>query len=169
VHTEVNKVLAGFVLDYQEAAARPPRIWLLNPYQLNYQQWGLHRLFSPYYLARSEENNRSYDYSELLLETHPPQWGAHLLWHTPMAIYAYQRSDRMFAQRGTFTIHGTRLEAIDKLFCDRPDILRKVDLPTAAIPKAREFLRLAGIGHRQLFPDLDGVARSLCEKFGFVR
>lgn len=64
----------------------------------------------------------------------------------------------MFAQSGWFTIHGTNLCAIEDIFRDRAGILRKVDVPKAAIPGAREFLAFAGIGHRQLFPDLDGLA-----------
>lgn len=141
----------------------------MNPYALNHATWGLHRLFHPYYIARDEHANRSYDFSELLLGTHPPQWGDRLLWETPLAMYAHQRSERMFVQCGFFTIHGTNLAPIEDIFGDREGILKKIDIPVSVIPAARQFLTLAGIGHRQLFPDLDRVARSLCEKFGLVR
>ncbi|HEY5960207.1 MAG TPA: FRG domain-containing protein [Polyangiaceae bacterium] len=151
------------LLNYEEGAPFSPCIWLLNPYSLNHAAWKLHRLFSPKYLAREEGENRSYEYSELLLGTHPIDW------NTPLAIYSHQRSERMFAQNGWFTIHGTDLRAIEEVFDVAPNrggVLRKIPIPQAAIPAARQFLDAAGIGHRQLFPDLDGLARAVCEKFG---
>jgi hypothetical protein len=153
------------LLNYRTDAQQPACIWVMNPYALNHAAWGLHRLFNPRYLAREEASNRSYDYSELLLDTHPPHWGERRLWETPLAIYSHQRSERMFAQSGWFTIHGTDMRSIDEIFEERPGILKKIDLPQDAVPAARQFLELAGIGHRQLFPDLDGIARSLCAKF----
>jgi hypothetical protein len=95
--------------------------------------------------------------------------GGEALWETPLAIYEHQRSERMFAQSGWFTIHGTDRRAIEDIFGDRRGILKKVDVPKAVIPAAREFLAFAGIGHRQLFPDLDGLARSICDTFELTR
>jgi hypothetical protein len=151
------------LLNYQEAAPQPPCIWVMNPYALNHEVWGWYRLFNPKYLVRNEDSNRSWDYSELLLDSHPVGW------KTPVAIYPLQRSQRMFAQNGWFTIHGTDLRSLQEMFPDRPDILRKIEIPKAAVPAGEQFLALAGIGHRQLFPELDGVARSVCERFGFGR
>jgi len=154
------------LLNYGEEAERPPCIWIMNPYALNHANWGLYRLFSPKYLARDEGDNRSYDYGELLLGTHPPGWNDWLSWNTPIAMYSYRRSERMLAQSGLFTIHGTNISSINEMFHDRPDVLRKIEVPKGAIPAGRQFLAFAGISHRQLFPDLDGLARSVCEKFG---
>jgi hypothetical protein len=72
----------------------------------------------------------------------------------------------MYAQSGWFTIHGTELQPIEELFADRSGILEKVDVPEAALPGAKAFLRSAGIGDMTLFPDLDGLARSVCQQFG---
>ena len=71
----------------------------------------------------------------------------------------------MFAQSGWFTIHGTRKEPIEEIFLNRPDIIKRVKVPASAIPAAKEFLALAGITHRQLFPNLDGLARSIKQHF----
>jgi hypothetical protein len=90
-------------------------------------------------------------------------------WETPLAIYANQRSERMFAQSGFFTIHGLDNRPLEEIFPSRAGIQQKVEVPRAAIPAAREFLSKAGIGHRQLFPDLDGAARSVKEKFSVTR
>lgn len=137
-----------------------PCIWVLNPYALNHATWNYFRLFTPKYLARDEERNRSYDYSEILLDT----WK--IGWETPLAIYPQQHSDRMFAQSGWFTIHGTNLAPMEEIFSGRGDILQKIEVPHSAISEARKFLNFAGIDHRQLFPDLDGLARSVCDRFG---
>jgi hypothetical protein len=157
------------LLNYREDSEQTPCIWLLNPYGLNDATWQLPRLFNPKYLARDEYINRSYEYGELLLGTHPQHWGERRLWETPLAIYEHQKSERMFAQSGWFTIHGTDRRPIEDIFGNKAGILRKVDVPKPAIPAARKFLVFAGIGHRQLFPDLDGLARSICETFGLTR
>ncbi len=157
------------ILNHDESSPRNPCIWMLNPYALNNATWGLYRLFNPRYLARDEERNRSFEYGELLLGTHPAHWGDRLLWDTPLAIYSHQRSERMFAQGGWFTIHGLDLRAIEDTFCDRPDILQKIEIPKSAVPGAKEFLSLAGIDHRVMFPDLDGLARAIGDKFGMRR
>ncbi len=163
--TSVFGVALYFALLHHDdkPSAGNPCIWVLNPYALNNATWGLPRLFNPKYLAREEEANRSYDYSELLLGTRP------LKWDTPLAIYPQQWSDRMFAQSGWFTIHGTDPRAIEEIFRDRSDILYKLEIPKSAIPGAREFLSLAGIDDRLMFPDLDGLARSVSAKFGLKR
>ena len=156
------------LLNYADGSESTPCIWILNPYALNKATWGRHRLYDPKYIARDEKINRSYDYDELLLEDHPQQWDG-LLWRTPLAIYTSQRSERMFAQSGFFTIHGLDHRPIEEVFAERPNIQRKVEVPRSAIPAAREFLSFAGIGHRQLFPDLDGIARSIKDKFNIAR
>lgn len=156
-------------LEHDEASIRSPCVWMLNPFALNKATWNLHRLFDPKYLAREESANRSYEYGELLLGTHPHDWGERLLWETPLAIYTHQRSERMFAQCGWFTIHGLDQRPLEDTFGDRSTILRKIEIPQSAIPGAREFLALAGIDHRTMFPDLDGLARSVSDRFGLKR
>jgi hypothetical protein len=158
------------LLDYTDEAESTPSIWILNPYALNLAgPWKIPRLFDPKYLARDERINRSYDYDELLLGDHPQNWGNDKLWETPLAIYTSQRSERMFAQGGFFTIHGLDNRPLEEIFADGSGIYRKVEVPRSAIPSAKEFLSLAGIGHRQLFPDLDGIARSIKDKFNVTR
>lgn len=153
------------VLDYDSDSDENPCVWILNPYAINACNWNLYRLFQPKYLARDERLDRSYQFGELLLGVRPQHWEGRSLWKTPMAIYSPQRSERMYAQDGWFTIHGEDRRPIEEIFPERPDLLSRIEMPRAAVQAAREFLQLAGVGHRQLFPDLDGVARTLCEKF----
>jgi hypothetical protein len=157
------------ILNVDAESACTPCVWLLNPYALNHATWGLHRLFNPTYLARIEDLNRSYDFSELLLGAHRDWKEKRFGWQTPLAIYSVQRSERMFAQSGWFTIHGTDVRSIEDIFPNCPDILRRVEIPRKIIPTVHEYLAGTGIGHRTLFPDLDGLARSICEKFQLGR
>jgi len=159
--TSVFGVALFFALHNYDPKSSMPCVWIMNPYALNHATWNWYRLFSPKYLARDERANRSYEYSEILLNTHP------ISWTTPLAIYSHQRSERMFAQSGWFTIHGTTMGPIESMFAEpvARHILKKIDVPHEAVPAARQFLESAGIGHRQLFPDLDGLARSIRNKY----
>ena len=159
------------LLDYDDNKNDNPCIWLLNPYALNHATWGYYRLFNTKYLAREEEKNRSYEYGELLLESHPAQEQnkKRVLWDTPLAINDHQRSERMFAQSGWFTIHGNDMRPIEETFKNRDDIIRKIEIPTAVIQPAKSFLDFAGINHNKIFPDLDGLAKSICERYGLRR
>jgi hypothetical protein len=156
------------LLGHQEDVEPLPCIWILNPYAMNKATWNTYNLFDPKYLARDESKNRSYDFSELLLDVHPEGCGR-IPWENPLAIYTTQRSERMFAQSGWFTIHGANVAPLEDIFKDRPNIVKKVDVPAEAIPAAKDFLTFAGIGHRQLFPGLDGLAKSVKERFGIAR
>ena len=84
-----------------------PCLWLLNPYALNAFTVKTRDLWSPKYLGYNKRRDRFYDYGELL--------GQGIWWRRPVAIYPNQRSARMFAQRGWFTIHGTDPSPIDQL------------------------------------------------------
>src|SRR5205085_6941155 len=97
----------------------------------------------PKYLAQDENSNVSYDYGEILLGTHPPGWKSNLGWESPLAISESQRSERMFAQSGWFTIHGSDIRPLEEIFAGRSDIIRKVDIPITLISKAKEFLEFA--------------------------
>ena len=164
------------LLDFKAEKSLTPCLWLLNPYRLNEITWDVRKLFNTKYLARDEQNNRSYDYGEILVEAHRgtesqskhKKWGE-IPWEAPLAIYDDQRSDRMYAQRGWFTIHGLEEDPLEGTTGNYPDFLKRVPIPEAAIPAARQFLVLSGIGHRQLFPGLDGLAKTINERFGISR
>ena len=164
--TEVLGVAIYFAIlnvDATEQAGKQspqPCVWVLNPYQLNEcSDWDAD-LISPSILGWDEKSETYYSYSELLLEDG-------IGWDWPVAIYPRQRTSRIHAQRGKFTIHGNEFSPIDQ-FKDHPKYLRKVELPWAALPKAREFLELAGINHYSLFPDLQNLSLHLREKYALV-
>jgi hypothetical protein len=152
--TEVFGVALYFaVRDATERSA--PCIWLMNPYTLNERERE-RDLVAPRYLAYDAEDDVEWDYEDLLLESPGMDW------KYPVALYPVQKSDRLHAQRGFFTMHGDRHETLSVL-C--PESVRCVPLAPSLLDDARHFLDLAGINEYLLFPDLDGLARGLHTKF----
>lgn len=131
-----------------------PCLWLLNPYKLNQGE-----LVAPEDLGWNEKKKLYYDYHELLLE---PEY---IEWESPIAIYPMQRSPRMAAQRGWFTIHGRDGRPLDQIQRVRDECLRCVELGESS-DVARELLRMMGIDKYLLFPDLDSLADTLMTRYG---
>jgi hypothetical protein len=133
-----------------------PCIWLFNPYALNAHEdsWETRDLISPEYLGGKE----GWKYSDFMIDFDDLKFG----WQHPIALYPIQRSARLHAQRGYFTIHGDRIDTLDKI---APKVVKKVDIPLAVIPDAKKFLEMAGINDYSMFPDLDGLARDLHRKY----
>jgi hypothetical protein len=165
--TEVFAVALFFALEeYDPASRRTPCIWILNPYQLNAAEWTEEDLISPPILGYDEEEDEHWGYDELLL------WNNGWMdWKKPCAIYPELKNSRIHAQRGSFTIHGDLYEPLDVQFppTSKSRVLRKVELPQAAVPEAHRFLQQAGINRHLLFPDLDGLAVSLKRKYELAR
>src|SRR5688500_16957446 len=130
-----------------------PCLWLLNPYRLNQGE-----LVAPEDMGWNEKKQMYYDYHELLLE---PEY---IQWESPVAIYPMQRSPRMAAQRGWFTIHGRDPRPLDKIQRVRDECLRCVELGRSS-DVARELLRMMGIDKYLLFPDLDSLAATLMSRY----
>lgn len=133
---------------------RKPCVWMLNPYSLNEHEdsYDNRDLISPDYLGN--------DYGQFLIEDEG--FGFKL----PVAIYPKQRNPRMGAQKGWFTCHGDLYKPLEKIIGS--SVLRKVELDVAAIPAAQAFLDSVCLDDYQVFPDLDGLARALSKKYGFI-
>lgn len=141
------------------AGVADPCIWLLNPYALNAESLTDGDLITPKNLGYDADEDYYYDYGELLLE--PDGFD----WEQPIALYPQQKSARMGAQRGWFTIFGSRREPLDK---QCPSVVRRVNISPESATMAREFLARMGIDDYLLFQDLDGLSRSLVAKFGLA-
>jgi hypothetical protein len=133
------------------AASATPCIWLLNPYSMNEATGFTRDLVAPRNLGWDEEGWEYWEYSELLLE-------GKMDFDGPVALYPMQKSARLHAQRGYFTIHGDDHRPLEQIV---PDHVRSIRFARSVIPEAEEFLALASIDDFLLFPDLDGLRRSL--------
>ena len=81
------------------------------------------------------------------------------------AFFPRQLTARLTAQEGAFLCYPlprdrNRLTPIEKLPEERISV-RRIVVPAEAKPKLRRELATLGIQYRLLFPDLDGVARSI--------
>lgn len=87
----------------------------------------------------------------------------------PIAVHPSFIHARMSAQKSCFTIHGTNNTSLEEQFADsefvRKGYLRKYVVVRQAFRKIRSELRLLGISHSTVFPDLDGLSREAKEDF----
>ena len=136
----------------------PPCVWVLNPNQINLaSDWETYDLISPTYLGWDDSEETSYSYGDILLEDG-------IGWKHPVAIYPRQKTARIHAQQGWFTIHGNEFKPLETIKnSDR--FLRKIELPFEALPEARDFMNHAGLNHYSLFPDLDNLSKHLRQKY----
>lgn len=79
----------------------------------------------------------------------------------PVFLQIPWSSERMVGQKGFFTVHadGTPMEESCKRY------IRKVDIPTDAVPGARRFLEYAGVNEDTIYPDLEGFGRFLRKRY----
>lgn len=135
-------------------------IWLLNPYTLNKISWAGRDLVNPKYLL---EHKKTMGWT--LSDFMAADW-VNFQWKYPVAIYPPQKSDRMHAQRGWFTIHGTKITAMNKM----PELkkcLSKIIIPNYLTNEIHEYLGHAGITDHTMFPDLSGLSKYLAKKYNF--
>jgi len=140
-----------------------PCIWILNPYEMNEK---LHRTRDLW----AAENLDCYiegvneTYSELLLGIHEVEAGKMFYWFDPIALYPIRRNSRLTSQSGYFTIHGNNIVPLEDIENSKRYLVR-VDIPINVIDDAKEFLKLAGVNDFTMFPDLDGLAKFLNNKY----
>ncbi|MDR3014220.1 FRG domain-containing protein [Delftia acidovorans] len=79
----------------------------------------------------------------------------------PIAIDSPLQNDRMVAQQGAFTLHGSYSDYFDT---DGQDCLRKIVMKAGAKPGAREFLEYSNLNAFSIYPDIMGMARHIVRK-----
>ena len=82
----------------------------------------------------------------------------------PIAVYPTYVHPRLRGQRACFTVHGKRKEGLGVMVTDN-NILQCLKLHPAHRDTMRQELQLLGITDAVLFPDLDGLAKDLQQRF----
>ncbi|MBR0825972.1 FRG domain-containing protein [Bradyrhizobium manausense] len=82
----------------------------------------------------------------------------------PIAVYPTYVHPRLPGQRACFTVHGKRKEGLGALVSD-DRILQCLELDPAYHDTMRRELKLLGVTDSVLFPDLDGLAEELKQRF----
>ncbi len=144
--TTVMGVAIAFILHSDYADTEDSALFVLDPIALN-------RLSGRDVIAVPED--KSFDYKTIYWEKRPVQI------ERPLAIRPSQSSDRLRAQKGTFTVFGTAGASFE---IAAENCFRKVILPSAAKQEAREFLKWANLDEYTIYPDIVGMARHIKRK-----
>ena len=81
----------------------------------------------------------------------------------PVAVLPTNIHPRMSVQRSCFTVHGKNRASLAALVS--ADLLKRYAINPDAKDQMRGDLRLLGIDHSTVFPDLKGLADELSERF----
>jgi len=131
-----------------------PHIWVLNPYKLNKRE-----PITKGALANPEEDLGDYQatYGSYCIK----KVRLHKL---PIAVYPNRTNERLFAQKGWFTIHGTderRMEVTCR------GALEKIEIPEKLIPKLKVLITYFGVNSYSVYPDFKGLCDFLKETYGY--
>ena len=83
----------------------------------------------------------------------------------PVAIYPTHIARRISNQRSCFTIHGTSLDGLDELQGSRGGCLVKIIIPSFRTETIRQQLDTCGVDDATIFPDLEGLSRTLAARW----
>jgi hypothetical protein len=127
-----------------------PAVWMLNPDALNRRISP--RGFIPVIVGHAQDRK---------LVDKP--WGlltGKLAAAEPIAVRTVAITARVSAQHGVFTLFGTDKDGLETLK-GHSSILRCLDIDPNAVDQIQDELRQAGVTAATIFPDLDGLCRSI--------
>lgn len=145
--TTVMGVAIAFILHGEYSDTEDSALFILDPSALN-------RLSGRDDVINVPED-KSFEYKTIYWEKRPVQI------EKPLAIRPAQQSDRIRAQKGTFTVAGT-VEAGFEVAANR--CFKKIILPSAAKGEARDFLKWANLDEYTIYPDIVGMAHHIKRK-----
>ena len=130
---------------------KTPTIWMFNPHSLNELSYVNSEIPNPI-------NDLKFNYTEAYIDkTVNP-------FVNPICIIPARNNDRIFAQKGLFTLHGSNSKPLNKI-TEISSIFKKFEIPLDCIDEAKKFLILAGVNHYSIFPDLDGLCTHLTRQY----
>jgi hypothetical protein len=147
--TEVLGVAIAFALYDSRENTEDSAIFVMNPTALNNKSGIAGIKQAP------DDLDAVFDYKKIYWEGRPfkPNY--------PIAFKPKLQSDRLAAQHGTFTIHGSDPSPLDVL---APDCVRRIIISPNAKVGARQFLEYAALDPFRIYPDIVGMARHLVRK-----
>ena len=134
-----------------------PHIWILEPYALNNKTPSIGEI-----LLNPVEDLKDYasSYGSKCNDT-ANNIEIHEL---PILVYPHRSNERIFAQRGLFSIHGTNQKKMEET-C--PDCLEKIAIPHEVIGKLKDLLKQFGINKYSVYPDIKGLCDYLKASYGY--
>lgn len=137
-------------------------VWVLDPYVLNTKALGKDWVIPPSATGLMEKDRK------LVAPWLPRRFAKrHRLPQQAIAIEPTHTAQRISSQHSCFTIHGEDRAAIDKLEVEnaKDGCLVKIIIPGSKVQAIRRDLRLSGIDELTIFPDLDGLGRSISSRW----
>lgn len=166
--SESSLVALFFALTSEPKSRAYRAVWVLDPYELNRETIDSPMLFCPAILADRELNveGKSMNMDSYLPPNLNPNSSGKLP-EKPMAINATQHLKRVSAQKGCFTVHGQRKDAISTyLKNDEHFHMIKINARNNEDRlKMLNTLASLGIDEEFIYQDLD----SLCNKIKRIR
>ncbi len=166
--SESPLVALYFALTSEPESMTYRAVWVLNPYELNRKTLGENSLFCPAVITAEEfeVGGKQLNINAYLPPNLVPE-GLEELPELPIAINATQHIKRVSAQKGCFTVHGSKPEGINK-YLDKQDDFHMIRID-ARSKKVRDSmiktLACLGIDEEFIYQDLD----SLCRRIKRVR
>ncbi len=140
---------------FDAPAVQDPHIWILNPYALNKKAVRAETLQNP-----EEDFKKDYQ-STYASRCNDKSIVIHKL---PVAIYPNRSNDRIFAQRGLFTIHGSNERALEDIY---PDCVERINITKPLLPKLQKLLSTFGINKYSVYPDFQGLCDYLKQQYSY--
>lgn len=146
----------------QSRGCNDAAVWVLDPWWLNERSTGIDEVALPgdpdilprdkrivsRWLPRRFDRNRN-----------------RRLPRGPAAIYPGHIIRRMGAQRSCFTIHGSDPASLDRMTASPRSHLAKIVIPSFKVEAIRNTLETCGIDDITIFPDLEGLSRTVDKKW----
>ncbi len=160
--TENVLVATYFALAARQCGA-DAAIWMLDPYELNERNDGFRKdeVISPGFIGNKARQRKKID-KWLPLSANRE---SHTIPPEPLAVYPAYFARRIENQKSCFTIHGSEVRGLDKLWKRGGPLLRIV-IEGQNIAKIRSQLTDLGVDASSVYPDLDGLGMLLAAKWG---
>jgi GNAT superfamily N-acetyltransferase len=133
-------------------------VWVLDPWWLNKRVVGKSEVVPPgSTIGLSRKDGRRYE--PWLPDRYASQ--AKLSKPLPVAVYPNHSAPRISTQRSCFTIHGSQRDGLDAISEEKNARLLKIIIPGSNVLVVKEQLLVSGVDEVTIFPDTDGLGRSL--------
>lgn len=147
-----------FALDSKQDTDRV--VWCMDPYELNKQTSNTDFIFVPGEYANEEAGVNLINYLPVVLRDKKSS-GVPVV---PLAIEPPYTNSRVLAQKGCFTIHGTKNEPIDSYFVKGKGITKLV-LDKEFIKQMRLELKVFGVDVDSIYQDLNSLSKRIISNY----
>jgi hypothetical protein len=138
-------------------------VWMLHPYELNRRVVRKAEVFSPSAIGANPKD------CSKVAPWLPPRWTKTKLPTYPVAIFPTHIARRISSQRSCFTVHGSLDKGFDRFSKGKNACLMRIVIPGHAVREVKLQLLNSGIDDTTIFPDLEGLGRSLATTYRDVK